>query len=134
MDSVAPVVALTLGAAMMLRALHLYSISQPGVFVSQWRRLALWLTLMLLWPRPAFAQSVGLREGMEAGNAIIMYLTGSLAAVGVLAAGIAMMKGRHDIAKWAFAGAMVTGLAFPIVRTMWSNLGIEASNVGSFSQ
>jgi hypothetical protein len=28
---------------------------------------------------------------------------------------------------------MVSGLAFAIVRTMWSNMGIEASNVGTFS-
>ena len=39
------------------------------------------------------------------------------------------------IAPHAAAGLLLiaSGLAFAIVRTMWSNMGIEASNVGSFS-
>jgi hypothetical protein len=53
--------------------------------------------------------------------------------VGIVAAGVAMMMGRQSIAKWAFAGAMVSGLAFAIVRTMWSNMGIEAADVGTFT-
>jgi hypothetical protein len=44
-----------------------------------------------------------------------------------------MMMGRQSIAKWAFAGAMVSGLAFAIVKTMWGNMGLEASGVSSFS-
>ena len=47
--------------------------------------------------------------------------------------GVAMMMGRQSIAKWAFAGAMISGLSFAIVRTMWSNMGLEAAGVGSFS-
>ena len=61
-----------------------------------------------------------------------MYLSGTFAAVGIIAAGVTMMMGRQSIAKWSFAGAMVCGLAFAIVRTMWSSMGIEASDVGSF--
>jgi len=67
------------------------------------------------------------------GRSHLCYLSGTFAAVGIVAAGVAMMMGRQSIAKWAFAGAMVSGLAFAIVRTMWSNMGIEASNVGTFS-
>jgi hypothetical protein len=55
------------------------------------------------------------------------------AAVGIVAAGVAMMMGCQSIAKWAFAGAMVSGLAFAIVRTMWSNMGLEASGVSTFA-
>ena len=81
----------------------------------------------------AQAQAVDLRTATESGNAIIMYLSGTLAAVGIVAAGVAMMMGRQSIAKWAFAGAMISGLAFAIVRTMWSNMGLEAANVSSFA-
>lgn len=63
----------------------------------------------------------------------IPYLSGVLAAVGIIASGIAMMMGRHSIAKWAFAGAMVSGLAFAIVRTMWTNFGLTAPEVGAFN-
>jgi hypothetical protein len=128
-----PYVAFSLGVAMMMRALHLYSESRPQTPVSSWQKLAVWFGAMLAWPTLAHAQAVDLRTATEAGNAIIMYLSGTFAAVGIVAAGVAMMMGRQSIAKWAFAGAMVSGLAFAIVRTMWSNMGIEASNVGTFS-
>jgi len=128
-----PYVAFSLGVAMMIRALHLYSESRPHTPVVSWQKLAVWFGAMLAWPTLAHAQAVDLRTATEAGNAIIMYLSGTFAAVGIVAAGVAMMMGRQSIAKWAFAGAMVSGLAFAIVRTMWSNMGIEASNVGTFS-
>ncbi len=89
---------------------------------SPWRRTAAWFTVAVLSPTLAQAQTVDLRTATEAGNAIIMYLSGAFAAVGIVAAGVAMMTGRQSIAKWAFAGAMVSGLAFAIVRTMWSNM------------
>jgi hypothetical protein len=97
-----------------------------------WRRKGAWLTVLALSPTLAQAQTVDLRTATESGNAIIMYLSGAFAAVGIVAAGVAMMTGRQAIAKWAFAGAMVSGLAFAIVRTMWSNMGLEAADVGSF--
>jgi len=128
-----PYVAFVLGVAMMMRALHLYSANRPNLPHDYRRRAALWFAAVLAWPTLAHAQAVDLRTATEAGNAIIMYLSGTFAAVGIVAAGVAMMMGRQSIAKWAFAGAMVSGLAFAIVRTMWSNMGIEASNVGSFS-
>jgi len=128
-----PYVAFVLGVAMMMRALHLYSANRPNSPHDFRRRAALWFAAVLAWPTLAHAQAVDLRTATEAGNAIIMYLSGTFAAVGIVAAGVAMMMGRQSIAKWAFAGAMVSGLAFAIVRTMWSNMGIEASNVGSFS-
>lgn len=128
-----PYVAFVLGVAMMMRALHLYSVTRPHTPHDQRRRAGLWFAAILAWPSLAHAQAVDLRTATESGNAIIMYLSGTFAAVGIVAAGVAMMMGRQSIAKWAFAGAMVSGLAFAIVRTMWSNMGIEASNVGSFS-
>jgi hypothetical protein len=128
-----PYVAFTLGVAMMMRSLHLYSENRPAAPGNPWPRAAIWFAAVLSWPTLAHAQAVDLRTATEAGNAIIMYLSGTFAAVGIVAAGVAMMMGRQSIAKWAFAGAMVSGLAFAIVRTMWSNMGIEASNVGSFS-
>jgi hypothetical protein len=129
-----PYVALTLGVAMMARALHLYSESRPQTAESnQRRRMTLLLFTALAVPTLAHAQAVDLRTATESGNAIIMYLSGVFAAVGIVAAGVAMMMGRQSIAKWAFAGAMVSGLAFAIVRTMWSNMGLEASGVSSFA-
>jgi hypothetical protein len=97
-----------------------------------WRRKPSWFALAIISPTLAHAQTVDLRTATESGNAIIMYLSGAFAAVGIVAAGVAMMTGRQSIAKWAFAGAMVSGLAFAIVRTMWSNMGLEAADVGSF--
>ena len=128
-----PYLAFGLGAAMMARALHLYSEARPQSVESNRSKLVLLFCATLALPSLAHAQAVDLKTATESGNAIIMYLSGTFAAVGIVAAGVAMMTGRQSIAKWAFAGAMVCGLAFAIVRTMWSNMGIEASNVGSFT-
>lgn len=130
---VTPYVALVLGAAMMVRALHLYSESRSQtVDTTSRRKLMLLLFTALAMPTLAHAQAVDLRTATESGNAIIMYLSGVFAAVGIVAAGVAMMMGRQSIAKWAFAGAMVSGLAFAIVRTMWGNMGLEAADVSTF--
>lgn len=130
---VTPYLAFICGVAMMARALHLWE-KEPRAAERRdtWRRLVLAVSAALAMPTLAHAQ-VDLRTATESGNAIIMYLSGTFAAVGIVAAGVAMMMGRQSIAKWAFAGAMVSGLAFAIVRTMWSNMGIEASSVGSFA-
>lgn len=128
-----PYVALALGAAMLARALHLYSEKRPQSAESNQRRLWFLFAATLTWPTLAQAAAVDLKTATESGNAIIMYLSGTFAAVGIVAAGVAMMMGRQSIAKWAFAGAMVSGLAFAIVRTMWSNMGIEAADVGTFT-
>jgi hypothetical protein len=129
-----PYVALILGAAMLARALHLFSISRSPVAdaLKRQRNSALILALLMV-PTLAQAQAVDLRTATESGNAIIMYLSGTFAAVGIVAAGVAMMMGRQSIAKWAFAGALVSGLAFAIVRTMWSNMGLEAAGVSTFA-
>ncbi len=130
---VTPYLAFVCGVAMMARALHLWEMEarrHGGSFHG--RKLVLLVGSVLALPTLAHAQ-VDLRTATESGNAIIMYLSGTFAAVGIVAAGVAMMMGRQSIAKWAFAGAMVSGLAFAIVRTMWSNMGIEASGVGSFA-
>lgn len=130
---VTPYLAFVCGVAMMLRALHLWD-QEPCATESRstWKKWLLVVSAALAMPTLAHAQ-VDLRTATESGNAIIMYLSATFAAVGIVAAGVAMMMGRQSIAKWAFAGAMVSGLAFAIVRTMWSNMGIEASNVGSFT-
>ena len=54
---------------------------------------------MLAVPSLANAQGADLKTATESGNAIIMYLSGILAAVGIVAAGVAMMMGRRSIAK-----------------------------------
>lgn len=131
--AVTPYVAMVLGVAMMARALHLYSENRPETAESNRRKLMLLLFSALALPSMAHAASVDLKTATEAGNAIIMYLSGVLAAVGIVAAGVAMMMGRQSIAKWAFAGAMICGLAFAIVKTMWSNMGLEASGVSTFT-
>ena len=127
-----PYVVIVLGAALMVRA-HLTNqpVTPSAILRSRSRALTA-LGALLLLPTLAQAQAVDLRTATESGNAIIMYLSGTLAAVGIVAAGVAMMMGRQAIAKWAFAGAMVSGLAFAIVRTMWGSMGLEAANVGSF--
>jgi hypothetical protein len=130
---ITPYLAFGLGVAMMARALHLYWNFRPQTREGGWRKAVLLLAATLALPTLAHAQAVDLRTATESGNAIIMYLSGTFAAVGIIAAGVAMMMGRQSIAKWAFAGAMVSGLAFAIVHTMWSNMGIEASSVGTFS-
>jgi len=130
---VTPYVALVFGVAMLARALHLYSENRPRRAGNNWQKTAFLIFAALAVPSLAHAQAVDLRTATESGNAIIMYLSGTLAAVGIVAAGVAMMMGRQSIAKWAFAGAMISGLAFAIVRTMWSNMGLEAANVSSFA-
>ena len=130
---IASYLALGLGAAMMARALHLYSEIRPQSVENNWRRLALLFCATLALPSLAQAAAVDLRTATESGNAVIMYLSGILAAVGIVAAGVAMMMGRQSIAKWAFAGAMICGLSFAIVKTMWSNMGLEAAGVSSFT-
>jgi hypothetical protein len=127
-----PYLASTLGAAMLTKALHLSLESQAQRAQSHWRKAALLVFAILSLPTLAQAAAVDLRTATESGNAIIMYLSATFAAVGVVAAGVAMMMGRQSIAKWAFAGAMVSGLAFAIVKTMWTAMGIEASDVGTF--
>ena len=129
----APYLALGLGAVMMARALHLYSDIRQQAAASNRRKLALLFLSALALPTLAHAQAVDLRTATESGNAIIMYLSGTLAAVGIVAAGVAMMMGRQSIAKWAFAGAMICGLSFAIVKTMWSNMGLEAAGVSTFA-
>ncbi|AHF89879.1 hypothetical protein OPIT5_06220 [Opitutaceae bacterium TAV5] len=130
---VTPYLAFVCGVALMARALHLWEkepreVGTRGV----WRKLVLMAVAVLAMPNLAHAQ-VDLRTATESGNAILMYLCGTFAAVGIVAAGVAMMMGRQSIAKWAFVGALVSGLAFPIVRTIWGNMGIEASGVSSFA-
>lgn len=126
-----PWVASVCGAVMIGKALRLWEI-QPGIGDSRKRLLAL-VSASLLFPSFARAQAVDLQTAVESGNAIIMYLSGTLAAVGIIAAGVAMMMGRQSIAKWAFAGAFVSGLAFAIVRTMWQNFGLTAPDVSTFT-
>lgn len=129
---VTPYLAFGLGAAMMAWALHLYSATRPHSTEGNGRKLIGIVLATLALPTLAQAQAVDLRQGVESGNAVIMYLSGTFAAVGIIAAGVSMMMGRQSIAKWAFAGAMVCGLAFAIVRTMWSNMGLEAAGVSTF--
>ena len=126
-----PWVASLCGAVMIGHALRLWEIRPQGGENS--KRLWMLLGATLAFPSLAQAQAVDLQTAVESGNAVIMYLSGTLAAVGIIAAGIAMMMGRHSIAKWSFAGAMVSGLAFAIVRTMWTNFGLTAPGVGAFN-
>jgi hypothetical protein len=96
-------------------------------------RLVVLLAAMVMVPSLAHAAAADLKTAVEAGNAIIMYLCGVLAAVGIISAGVAMMMGRQQIAKWAFAGSMISGLGFAIVKTMWSNFGLTAADVSTFT-
>ncbi|MFT3784164.1 MAG: hypothetical protein QM790_19320 [Nibricoccus sp.] len=130
--TITPNVAQALGAAMLMRALHLSTANRAAPAEGNWRKRGLFFVTALMIPTLAHAQAVDLRTATESGNSIIMYLSGIFAAVGIVAAGVAMMMGRQSIAKWAFAGAMVSGLAFAIVKTMWSNMGLEAAGVSSF--
>lgn len=98
-----------------------------------WRRIALAAIAALAFPVLAQAQTTDLQTAMETGNAIIMYVCGSLVAVGLVAAGVATMMGRQAIAKWALVGAVISGLAFPIVKTIWSNVGMTPPEVSKFN-
>lgn len=127
---VMPWVASVCGAVMIGKALRLWEI-QPQGGENRKRMVVLALAALVF---PSFMRAASdLQTSVESGNATIMYLSGTLAAVGIIAAGIAMMTGRHQIAKWAFAGAMVSGLAFAIVKTMWTNFGLTAPEVGAFT-
>ena len=126
-----PWVASVCGAVMIGKALRDWEVGQPNA--DGWKRLATILAAGFLFPTLAQAQAVDLQTATESGNAIIMYLSGTLAAVGIVAAGVAMMMGRQSIAKWAFAGAMISGLSFAIVRTMWTNFGLTAPDVSTFA-
>ncbi len=126
-----PWVASVCGAAMIVKALRLWEI-EPHLAENR-KKLALLVIATFAFPSLVHAQAVDLQTATSSGNAIIMYLSGTLAAVGIVAAGVAMMMGRQSIAKWAFAGAMVSGLAFAIVRTMWSNFGLTPPDVSSFT-
>src|SRR5687768_16469412 len=129
---VTPYLASVLGVAMMMSAKNMYFDMQPLTVESTWRKVGLRFCARLVLPSLAHEQAVDLKTATESGNAIIMYLSATFAAVGIVAAGVAMMVGRQSIAKWAFAGAMVSGLAFAIVKTMWTAMGIEASDVSTF--
>lgn len=131
---VMPYVALLIGSVFYAKALHLSSASRLQVASGGGRRWLFAAFAAVAIPTLSHAQAVDLRTATESGNAIIMYLSGIFAAVGIVAAGVAMMMGRQSIAKWAFAGAMVSGLAFAIVRTMWGNMGLEAAGVSTFGQ
>lgn len=126
-----PWVASLCGAVMIGHALRLWEVQPRGG--ENRKRLWMLVCAAVAFPSLAQAQATDLQTAVESGNAVIMYLSGTLAAVGIIAAGIAMMMGRHSIAKWAFAGAMVSGLAFAIVRTMWTNFGLTAPEVGAFT-
>ena len=120
------------GAVMIGQALRLWEVQRQSSGNRRW--MAALIALVMTFPSLARAQAADLTTAVGAGNAIIMYLSGTLAAVGIVAAGVAMMMGRQSIAKWAFAGAMVSGLAFAIVRTMWENFGLTAPDVSSFAR
>src|SRR5215210_2856811 len=87
---ITPYVAFVLGVAMMLRALHLYSETRPQTAESNRRKFALLLCMSFALPSLAHAQAVDLETATESGSAIIMYLCGTLAAIGIVAAGVAM--------------------------------------------
>lgn len=126
-----PWVASVSGALMIAKALRLWEVQPRGG--ENRMRLAIVASLLASFPSLARAQAADLQTAVSSGNAIIMYLSGTLAAVGIVSAGVAMMMGRQSIAKWAFAGAMVSGLSFAIVRTMWQNFGLTAPDVSTFS-
>lgn len=128
---VLPWVASVCGAVMVIRALRLWEVQPQGGE----NRMRLWwvAVLAVAFPSWAHAQGTDLQTAVESSNAIIMYISGVFAAIGIIAAGIGMMTGRHAIAKWALAGAMVSGLAFAIVRSIWTNAGLTAPGVGAFN-
>ena len=126
-----PWVASICGAVMIGKTLRLFEI-RPGATRSHRWRLRMIAGLALAAPTLVHAQ-VDLQTSVESGNAIIMYLCGVFAAVGIVTAGVSMMAGRPTIAKWAFAGAMVSGLGFAIVETMWANFGLTPADVTTFT-
>ena len=127
---VMPWLASVCGAVMIGIALRLWEVGPQGG--QNRHRLMVLMSAALAFPSLTHA-AVDLQTATESGNAIIMYLSGILAAVGIVAAGVAMMMGRQSVAKWAFAGAMVSGLAFAIVKTMWGSVGLTATGLSSFT-
>ncbi|HEU5081318.1 MAG TPA: hypothetical protein VFT72_19050 [Opitutaceae bacterium] len=128
---VTPWLAFVCGAVMIGKALRLFEV-RPGMVQNGRKRLVALLAFALAVPTLGYAQ-VDLKTSVESGNAIIMYLCGVFAAVGIVTAGVSMMAGRPTIAKWAFAGAMVSGLGFAVVKTMWSNFGLTPADVSTFT-
>jgi len=127
-----PWLAFVCGAALIGKALGVFEIraGYPG----DWkRRFAFLLAVGLAAPTLSYG-ATDLKTSVESGNAIIMYLCGVFAAIGIVTAGVTMMAGRPTIAKWAFAGAMVSGLGFAVVKTMWSSFGLTAADVSTFAQ
>lgn len=125
-----PWLALLGGLALYLKALSLGEDEVKAGRGALRRRVAWWV-LALRLPSLAHAQ-VDLKSSVQSGNAIIMYLCGVFAAVGIVTSGVSMMAGRPTIAKWSFAGAMVSGLGFAIVKTMWTSFGLTPADVGTF--
>ncbi len=127
---VAPHLALICGAVLIGNALRLSK--GTGAVVGNARRR--WIALVLLGAAmPSLSQAaVALKTAVESGNAIVMYLCGVFAAIGIVTAGVSMMAGRPTIAKWSFAGAMVSGLGFAIVKTMWEAFGLTPADVSTF--
>jgi len=125
---VAPHLALICGVVLIGNALRL---SQERVVGNSRRR---WFALLLIGAAvPSLSQAqVALKTAVESGNAIVMYLCGVFAAIGIVTAGVSMMAGRPTIAKWSFAGAMVAGLGFAIVKTMWTAFGLTPADVSTF--
>ncbi len=88
---VMPWLASVCGAVMIGKALRLYELGpQSGL---NRNRLRVLVIAALLFPSLAHAAAVDLQTATASGNAIIMYLSGTLAAVGIVAAGVAMMMG-----------------------------------------
>lgn len=125
---VAPHLALICGVVLIGNALRL---SQERVGGNARRR---WFVLILIGAAvPSLSQAqVALKTAVESGNAIVMYLCGVFAAIGIVTAGVSMMAGRPTIAKWSFAGAMVAGLGFAIVKAMWTAFGLTPADVSTF--
>lgn len=129
---VTPWLAFVGGAVLIGKALRVFEYRAGQV--SDWRkRLAVLLAIAFAAPCLSYG-ATDLRTSVESGNAIIMYLCGVFAAIGIVTAGVSMMAGRPTIAKWAFAGAMVSGLGFAVVKTMWSSFGLTAADVSTFTQ
>jgi hypothetical protein len=125
-----PWLALLGGLALYLKALSLGEDEVEAGRGALRRRVAWWVLALGL---PSLAQAqVDLKSSVQSGNAIIMYLCGVFAAVGIVTSGVSMMAGRPTIAKWSFAGAMVSGLGFAIVKTMWTSFGLTPADVGTF--
>ena len=94
---VLPWVASVSGAMMIGKALRLWEVRPSGGENRKW--VAVVASLIAAFPSLAHAQAVDLQQAVGSGNAIIMYLSGTLAAVGIVSAGVAMMIKQQSIAK-----------------------------------